>query len=109
MKPHAILESCEDDDVIELGSGVVKMKELKTAITTCFQTPAAVMNGYDYPSNGLYNSVLKSGFPIRDIPNSGWFGTGVNCKVLQVNRGWVKGRIKISVNVEFYPDEGSAG
>lgn len=40
-----------------------------------------------------------------EYPNF-WFEEGVKCSLLRVgSQKWLKGKIKISVNVEFYPDE----
>lgn len=37
-----------------------------------------------------------------------WFDQGIECHILQLgSQKWIKGKIKISVNVEFYPDEPS--
>lgn len=38
--------------------------------------------------------------------NDDWFARGVSCEILKPgNKSWKKGKIKISINLEFCPDE----
>ena len=52
-------------------------------------------------SSFLKNYVFASGFDF-------WTKTGVRCNLLKVgSNGWVKGKVRIKITLEFAPDESS--
>lgn len=34
-----------------------------------------------------------------------WFGKGVECEILNPNQTWKKGKVRITIALEFCPDE----
>ncbi|MFN6565445.1 MAG: KGK domain-containing protein [Nostoc sp. ChiSLP01] len=50
---------------------------------------------------------IKDFFYSCELPHKGWLdGTGVDCEVLQAQGGgWQGGKIKLSMKLEFIPDE----
>lgn len=44
---------------------------------------------------------------IANLPYEGsqWFNQGVSCQLLEVGKGWRKGKVKINITLEFIPDE----
>lgn len=49
---------------------------------------------------------VKDFFYSCNLPHKGWIDGGVECEVLQTSGGgWQKGKVKLSIRIEFVPDE----
>ena len=45
--------------------------------------------------------------PLGGIKNNvqEWFNEGIECRILKPHQGWIKGKIRINISLEFCPDE----
>jgi hypothetical protein len=106
MNNHIILNNYGDDDVCSFTSGMFKIGKIKEVMKGAFggslQTP---LNDF-LKSRSLEINTNCYDHKTRINWQKQWFGDGIDCEVLQIGaKGWQKGKIKITVNVEFCPDE----
>lgn len=88
--------SCLPDygDVISFSSCMHKIGKFKAAVDVTFAD-----NKLAYAvSNALQSKIGVSSLE--------WFEDGVNCEVLRLGgKSWQKGKLKITINVEFCPEQ----
>ncbi len=105
MKDNFYLPDCGDNDVFSFGdtqSVMFRVSKLRDAMTKAFQEDETV-------KEALTQFLISQGMGIK--MGRGWtnpisFGEGTNCEVLKVGaKSWQKGKIRIRVSLEFYPDE----
>jgi hypothetical protein len=70
--------------------------------------PSAVISSKENISRLIYHTTFKVAELIEAIQNptgksKEWFDEGVGCEVLNLDRGWQKGKVRITL--EFCPDE----
>lgn len=109
MDNHSEHIDCHDDDVVAFGDSTFKVGRFKQAIRACF--------GYDF-GYGLIPLLKNQGVKIDQAAISPqgnkadfghWFGTGVNCELLQTDTlGWQGAKVRIRVEVEFIQEQESA-
>jgi hypothetical protein len=85
------LKSLSNDDVFELFQKLFQFGRIKCAIEESFREPI----------REKFTEQLQLGPKIYVKLHE-----GVDCRILQAGSdGWKKGKLKISINVEFIPDE----
>jgi KGK domain len=97
MLEHSYFSDFDDHDVIAFSEeNLYKSKKLKSIISNLCP-------------NSLEPSIIQylQSYQIKTIGS--WTKDGVFCEVLKLGSNqWQKGKIKIRVSVEFYPDEPEA-
>jgi hypothetical protein len=110
MLEHSYFSDFDDHDVIAFSEeNLYKSKKLKTAMADIC-TNSMEQTVTTYLQNAQFNYPKKIQVPQEDgngnLYYNNWTGTGVHCEVLKIGSNqWQKGKIKIRVSVEFYPDE----
>lgn len=94
MKNILCLPDYDDGDVISFSSCMHKIGKFKTAIDVSFAD-----NKLAYAvSNAIQSKIGVSSLE--------WFENGVSCEVLRLGgKSWQKGKLKITINVEFCPEQ----
>lgn len=94
MKNIICLPDYGDDDVISFRSCIHKVSKFKSAVDVAFADNKIAYEA----SNALQSKVGVSSLE--------WFEHGVNCEILRIGgESWQKGRLKITINVEFFAEE----
>ncbi|MBW4489119.1 MAG: hypothetical protein KME12_15125 [Trichocoleus desertorum ATA4-8-CV12] len=95
MENHDFLSDFGNEDVIAFDSTLHKTGRFRDAVQTTFT------------SQNMVPATLSTGLQTElRISSKDWFEDGVDCEVLRLgDKSWQKGKIKIKVSVEFYPDE----
>ncbi len=100
MEYDTFLQKCNDDDVLELESQIVKLSAFSSnldralkwnsnqdallVVVRCMKTPP------------LSNTNVKQLFD----------GDGIDANILRIgSQGWKKGKIELKLTLEFYPNE----
>ena len=96
MEENSYMSDCGDDDVLAFNSNLVKVGKFRNLVKFAFndskQIPGKIFELLY--TNGV-NINLKDAFE-----------NGLDGEVLKIGaKGWQKGKLKIRVSVEFYPDE----
>lgn len=104
MEYNSYLGSCDDDDVISFNSELCKFKKFKNAINSTLGAVADIivegLNSHGIKGANIYDSSM------RHKINSEWLRKGKECEFLRVGaKGWQKGKLKIKITLEFFPDE----
>lgn len=97
MLEHSYFSDFDDHDVIAFSEeNIYKSKKLKGLMA--------------YICNDCLNSPITKHLENYQIKTFGsWTKEGVSCEVLKLGSNqWQKGKIKIRVSVEFYPDKPEA-
>jgi KGK domain len=107
MEYDSYLQNCSDDDVISLDSNLCKFRKFKDAIQSTFSQIGNVvvesLNSQGIQGANIYHS---HGSGKRYPANYEWLREGKDCEFLRVgSNGWQKGKFKIKITLEFYPDE----
>ena len=94
MKNISCLPDYGNGDVISFSSCMHKIGKFKAAVDVTFAD-----NKLAYAvSNALQSKIGVSSLE--------WFEDGVNCEVLMLGgKSWQKGKLKITINVEFCPEQ----
>jgi hypothetical protein len=110
MLEHSYFSDFDDHDVIAFSEeNLYKSKKLKSAITDiCTSQMESTVKSYLQNNKFYYPERIqisrKDGG--SDWYDNNWTGKGVHCEVLKLGcNQWQKGKIKIRVSVEFYPDK----
>lgn len=112
MENHQYLTNFSDDDVIEFEeNNIHRIGKIKSLLRPFFEKKEwAEQRLKQYLSGNSLN--IKESFKIinsnaQEIEcYNYWFDQGIECSILQLgSQEWVNGKIKIKVDVEFYPDE----
>ncbi|MEG3439085.1 KGK domain-containing protein [Pannus brasiliensis CCIBt3594] len=97
MSEHSYFSDFDDNDVVSFSElNLYKSRRLKYVMSEmCRSHIDSVITDYLNKSE------------IHGLPRyPGWMGDGVRCEALKLgSQKWQKGKIKIRVSVEFYPDE----
>ena len=97
MEYNSYLQECGDDDVLSFSKAMFKVGKFRDAVEYAFTDKNKVEASLDYALQE--KKVAPSN--IREL-----LGEGVNCEVLRIaSKGWQKGKLRIKVSLEFYPDE----
>jgi hypothetical protein len=110
MLEHSYFSDFDDHDVIAFSEeNLYKSKKLKSAMADIC-TNSMEQTVTTYLQNSQFNYPKKIQIPQEDgsadWSHNNWTGKGVHCEVLKLGSNqWQKGKIKIRVSVEFYPDE----
>jgi len=96
MEENSYLPDYGDDEVLAFNANLVKVGKFRDLVKFAFndpnQIPAKIFELFW--SNGV-NVNLKDAF-----------GNGLDGEVLKIGaKGWQKGKLRIKVSLEFYPDE----
>jgi hypothetical protein len=96
MEENSYLSDCGDDDVLAFTTNLVKVGKFRNIVKLAFndshQIPGTLAELLR--NNGVYISTKDA------------FENGLDGEVLKIGaKGWRKGKLKIRVSVEFYPDE----
>jgi|GEM_PF-2432529 len=101
------LNNFADEDVVSINGFLFESKSLKAE----FEKACSVMAYAMMDSFGKNTLTVNIG---RDAPNKGypihstkWLESGVECKLLEASSssGWLKGKLKLRMSMEFTPDE----
>jgi hypothetical protein len=87
---------------------VYKVDRLTQGITHAVQDGCASSNlQYNLENQGLNIRVVQHVDGYWEDRGEQWFGEGVECELLQPGSktGWVKGRVKLKISLEFHPDD----
>ncbi|WP_413199001.1 KGK domain-containing protein [Nostoc piscinale] len=86
---------CNDDDVVEIGDNIYKIRRIKS--------------GTSQSSNQNLSNQLQQGLNNQKIqfPSCDYFShKGIDCKILTLgSQNWKNGKIKFKLSVEFYIEE----
>jgi hypothetical protein len=94
MKDSSFLPDYKDDDVVAFNSHMQKVGSLRAVVKNVFSNISVIQDG-------LNRALLP--YP---LPSPEWFNEGANCEILRLGgKNWQKGKIRIRLSVEFYPDE----
>jgi post-segregation antitoxin (ccd killing protein) len=92
MEENSYLPNCGNDDVLAVNNVMFKVSKFRDAVKSVSK------NGV---SHALYDHLKSLGINV-----GGWVEPGVDCEVLKLGaKGWQKGKIKIRVIAEFFPDQ----
>ncbi len=107
MEENFLLENCGDEDALLLSDKGLKAGTLRQKITNIFQTKFEGLLIEELKSQGLeINTKEYIGSTNYNYITKQWFGNGIDCEVLKIGaKGWKKGKMKITVSLEFCPDE----
>ncbi|PSF33603.1 hypothetical protein C7H19_19630 [Aphanothece hegewaldii CCALA 016] len=112
MENNQYLSNFSDDDVVEFEeNNIRKLGNIKLLLKHFFEKK-------EWAEQRLREHLERNSINIKEkftIQNSNaqeiecynyWFAQGVECSILQLgSQKWVKGKIKIKITVDFYPDE----
>ena len=88
------LDNYDDADVVAFGTTMHKVGKVKAAIKEMSRSRGSLDT---YLANELKTSLGTSNW---------WVAPGTDCEILKVGgRDWKKGKVKLRIVVEFYPDE----
>jgi hypothetical protein len=97
MEYNSYLQECGDDDVLSFSNAMFKVGKLRDAVEYAFTDRNKVQDT-------LFYALQEKGVGLSDT--RGLLREGVNCEVLRIaSKGWQKGKLRIKVSLEFYPDE----
>jgi hypothetical protein len=92
------LKALQDDDILKEQDRVYMIDSIKDILESALSSPFARnirsrSSDYNFPS--LFHNKES------DLLNN-----GVDCEILKVGKdGWQKGKLRVSLNVEFIPDK----
>jgi hypothetical protein len=90
------LPDYSDDDVLAFNGNLVKVGKFRDLVKFAFNDPNQI-------SDKIFELLRGNGVYIN--PKDA-FGNGLNGEVLKIGaKGWQKGKLRIKVSLEFYPDE----
>jgi KGK domain len=96
MESHSYLEDFGDEDLISF--------ESKEKIHRVSKLKSICQKSLD--KNGRTAQGLNASLSELNLTAPDWMDEGVECEILKLGDGqWSKGRIKIRVVVDFYPDQ----
>lgn len=89
------IDNYDDANVVSFDSTVThKIGKIKAAIKQLSR------------SHGPLDQHLANEFKTSLGTSNWWFAPGTDCEILKVGgKGWKKGKVKLKIVVEFYPDE----
>jgi len=94
MKDSSFLPDYKDDDVVSFNSHMQKVGTLRAVIKNVFSNISVIQDG------------LNRALLLHQLPSPEWFNQGANCEILRLGgKNWQKGKLRIKLTVEFYPDE----
>ena len=96
MKENSYLPECGDDDVLAFNADLVKVGKFRDLVKFAFNDPNQI-------PDTLFGLLRTNGVYIN--PQDA-FGKGLDGEILKIGaKGWQKGKLRIKVSLEFYPDE----
>lgn len=99
MEYNPYLQNCNDNDVVSFSDQMYKLGRIKQLFKHAFTSTIP-----DILVKSLEEREIKE-VSIRQA-NSKWFSEGKDCEILRIGaNGWQKGKLKLNVSLEFYPDE----
>jgi KGK domain len=104
MKDNLCLQNFDEEDLISFNNRekIIRIKNVKNSCNSTFLIPT----DYKRQQIGKTAQALHSDMSEKIVASDQWLSKGVDCEVLRLGeKQWTKGRIKIQVVVEFYPDE----
>jgi len=106
MQKHIFLENYENDDVCSFGSTMFKVGKLRQVMKLATASHLEGALTELFKTQGLQIDTSKYNPQLRCYDTQKWFGDGIDCEALKIGaKGWQKGKVKITVIVEFCPDE----
>jgi hypothetical protein len=97
MEYNSYLQECGDDDVLSFSEGMFKVGKFRDAVEYAFTDKNKV-------EDSLYYALQEKRVATSNTKEL--LGEGVDCEVLRIaSKGWQKGKLRIKVSLEFYPDE----
>jgi hypothetical protein len=106
MTNNLIPYDCSDDDVIAFGEAMFRSGKLKKAIAQSFDGSVGRAIDQKLRQNGLDIPVRMIGSTRLANEHCQWFEEGINCEILDLStRQWCKGKVKVSVAVEFLVED----
>jgi KGK domain len=88
--------NCNDDDVLASGNNTYKIGKFKKAVNESF-----TLLGHKFSEQ-----LNSKGVHVKSNNFDMWFKQGVDCEILNLgSKTWKKGKVKITINVEFYAEE----
>lgn len=100
MEYDAFLQKCNEDDVLELENQMVKLSKFSSNLDLALK--------WNTNSDALLAVAKFMKTPPLSNPNVKQLfdGDGVDANILRIgSQGWKKGKIKLKLTLEFYPDE----
>ena len=96
MEENSYLPECGDDDVLAFNADLVKVGKFRDLVKFAF-------NDLNQIPDTLFGLLRTNGVYIN--PQDA-FGKGLDGEILKIGaKGWQKGKLRIKVSLEFYPDE----
>ncbi len=97
MEEKFSLQNCDEDDVLSFSEGMFKVGKFRDAVEYAFTDKNKV-------EDSLYYALQEKRVATSNTKEL--LGEGVDCEVLRIaSKGWQKGKLRIKVSLEFYPDE----
>lgn len=111
MEDNSYLPNCKDDDVLIFEPEILlKVGKLREATKQAFEDRnsklpnvlSEILKSHRIEVYTGGESVGKQWYSL----DRKWFGEGIDCEILRLGaRGWQKGKARIRVSLDFYPDE----
>ena len=97
MEYNSYLQECGDDDVLSFSNAMFKVGKFRDAVEYAFTDNAQVKATLSYALQEKKVALSN----LRELLRE-----GVDGEVLRIgSNGWQKGKLRIKVSIEFYPDE----
>jgi hypothetical protein len=97
MEYNSYLQECGDDDVLSFSNAMFKVGKFRDAVEYAFTDNAHV-------KDTLYYALQEKKVALSNLREL--LREGVDGEVLRIgSNGWQKGKLRIKVSIEFYPDE----
>ena len=106
MEDNSFLQNFGNDDVVCSASTMFKVIKLKEAMKKAFRGSVQIALNEVLKSEEIEINKKFYDSNQRSNRTKDWLSEGVDCEILKIGaKGWKKGKLRISVSLDFCPDE----